>query len=160
MSATPKPALMVATPAYGRDGRKTRAYAQALALTTIALERHGIGMILPRPADGSLVYMNCNQMAAEFLATPATTHIMWIDADLGWRPDDLLRLLSHDVDLVFANCRLKQEEVRLPSALLEGQILARQRDDRELIRMEHGPLGFALMKRAALTAAPEASSVP
>ena len=50
--------------------------------------------------------------AAPFLARPELTHLLWIDADIGWPPDAVLRLLQYDLDLVCGLYRAKAAEVR------------------------------------------------
>ena len=48
----------------------------------------------------SLISRSRNQMVAKFLANPEFTHIMFIDVDLGFIPDDILKLLWHDKDVI------------------------------------------------------------
>ena len=39
-------------------------------------------------------------MVAKFLSKPESTHLMFIDADIGWEPWHLLLLLHHDKDVI------------------------------------------------------------
>ena len=59
-----------------------------------------------------------NIIAAHCLAHAAATHIMWIDADISWQAEDVLRLLAHDVDFVCGLYPIKT----LPAAGLPGPV--------------------------------------
>jgi hypothetical protein len=48
----------------------------------------------------SLVPRGRNQLAALFGASPACSHLLFVDSDMGWRPPDVLRLLAADKDVV------------------------------------------------------------
>jgi hypothetical protein len=48
----------------------------------------------------SLISRARNTLTAKFLANEKTTHLMFVDADIGWEPHHLLLLLSHDVDVI------------------------------------------------------------
>ena len=41
-----------------------------------------------------------NTMVAKFLANPDSTHLMFVDADIGWEPWHLLVMLNRDVDVI------------------------------------------------------------
>jgi len=89
--------LMLATPSY--DARFDLSYVGSL-IRTIAELGHEIDMLWwPRCGD-SLLPASRNAIAAEFLAQPERTHLLWIDSDIAWSPKDIVDLLGHDVDLV------------------------------------------------------------
>jgi hypothetical protein len=48
----------------------------------------------------SLISRARNTLTAKFLATKESTHLVFIDADIGWEPWHLLVLLNHDKDVV------------------------------------------------------------
>jgi hypothetical protein len=136
--------VMIATPAYG--GMVTHHYANALATTTAALADRGVGIILPARQSGSLIQMNRNLLTAELLASPIATHMMWIDADIGWEAEDVLRLLAHDVDVICGLYPMKGTELRFPAGLELPQPVHGP-EGLERVRLTHGPAGFMLVKR-------------
>ena len=73
---------------------------------------HEIGMALDfffRQGD-SLVTRSRNDCVAYFLANPQFTHLFWIDADIGFSPEAVLRLLRYDRDVVGGVYPLKRED--------------------------------------------------
>jgi hypothetical protein len=48
----------------------------------------------------SLISRARNTMVAKFLANPDSTHLMFVDADIGWEPWHLLVMLNRDVDVI------------------------------------------------------------
>jgi hypothetical protein len=90
--------LVIATPCYG--GLVAANYTLALLGTVMRLRpllrRIDVAMI----ANESLVTRARNTLAARFLANPANTHLMFIDADVEWTPDAVLALLAADQDVV------------------------------------------------------------
>ena len=48
----------------------------------------------------SLISRARNQLVAKFMANPEFTHLMFIDADIGFQPNDILKLLWHDKDIM------------------------------------------------------------
>lgn len=90
--------VMIGTPCYG--GMTHAAYTSAFAHTKLELAKRGIPqgeIFLP---NESLIQRARNRIAAEFLAREGFTHLVFIDADLEWKPTDVVRLLSHGVDVV------------------------------------------------------------
>jgi hypothetical protein len=58
----------------------------------------------------SLVTRARNYLVARFLANPHWTHAMWIDADIGFSPEALFRLLLSDHDVACGVYPLKRED--------------------------------------------------
>ena len=48
----------------------------------------------------SLISRARNTLVAKFLQNPDSTHLMFVDADIGWEPWHLLVLLNRDVDVI------------------------------------------------------------
>ena len=71
------------------------------------------------------------------------THMMQIDSDLGWNPEDIVRMLSHDVDFVAGVYPVKQDE---PKFLVNFNSKRRV----GLLGADGTPGGFCLIKREAI----------
>lgn len=95
---TKKPHICVATPCYG--GQVFQNYFLSIISLIYAVERRkdvDISFIV-RGGD-SLITRSRNSIVAEFLSTPKYTHLLWIDADIGFSPDAVYRLLQSDYDI-------------------------------------------------------------
>ena len=60
----------------------------------------GIDWTVETMTNESLISRARNTLTAKFLATPESTHLVFIDADIGWEPWHLLALLNHEKDVI------------------------------------------------------------
>jgi hypothetical protein len=89
--------LVVATPMYG--GQCFGTYASAsIMLNTLCLQQ-GIPCEWIFVFNESLITRARNYLVKRFLETRAT-HLMFIDADIQFRPEDVLRMLQADADVL------------------------------------------------------------
>jgi hypothetical protein len=96
--------LFVGTPCYG--GVVTTRYMQSIC----ALLCHKIPNLhvsIQTVAYESLITRGRNSVVAAFLDLPAETHLMFIDADIGFGVDQVQRMLSFDQDVVAGMYPLK-----------------------------------------------------
>ena len=98
--ATLRPHLIVATPCYG--GNVTNYYAlSAIKLQKACIER-GIELSFRMLGGDALITRARGNLAMEFLAEPSATHLLFIDADIGFRAEQVFALLDADKDVVSA----------------------------------------------------------
>jgi hypothetical protein len=90
------PAIFVATPMYG--GMCIGNYASALMQLPMIISRAGMRMYYTYMMNESLITRARNRIAYDFLATDAT-HLMFIDADIGFNPNDIVEMVKRDVDI-------------------------------------------------------------
>ncbi|MGE3290390.1 MAG: glycosyltransferase family 4 protein [Geminicoccaceae bacterium] len=89
--------VAIATPVYGH--LMHAACTRSLLHTSARLGAAGYGVSWLTNSLSSIRHAR-NQLAALFLEHDETTHIMWVDADLSFPGDAVLRLLAHDVDMI------------------------------------------------------------
>ena len=139
--------LIVATPSY--DGKVVTQFAEGLAELSHALAQRDAGFGFSVISGHSLIGMARNLLAARFLANSDTTHLMWIDADVGFCAQDALRLLGHDLDVVAGLYPLKSFEgpaFSFHPIMTSSTTVWRDRAT-GCIDAEAAPGGFTLVKR-------------
>lgn len=93
-----RPNVIVGTPCYG--GLVTHVYVHSLLKLMAFATARGIQVGLWTAAHDSLVTRSRNGIVAGFLDTPDATHLMFVDADTGFEPEQFGRLLAFDEDVV------------------------------------------------------------
>jgi hypothetical protein len=157
------PYIMVATPCYG--GQSTVAYVNSvLALQQSCLER-GVKINFNFRTGEALITRARADMVGEFLATDAT-HLLFIDSDIGFAPEQVFRLLTFDADVAAAaypfkriewdkvrrgaqDGRIDLEAVGLSYVFYpesKGPMTARN----DFVRVRHAGTGFLMIRRPAL----------
>ena len=90
--------IFVATPCYG--GMVGEPYLKSMTQTSIMFKHNNLNFTLATIANESLVTRGRNTLVAMFLAEPMYTHLMFIDADIGFRPNDLVKMMHRDKEVV------------------------------------------------------------
>lgn len=97
-----KPIVQICTPAFG--GMYYHAYYQSILNALGVLGRAGIPVITSSITNESLVTRARNTLVAMFLSQPKATHLMFIDADIGFKGDYIVKMLwdsmRDDVEIV------------------------------------------------------------
>jgi glycosyltransferase involved in cell wall biosynthesis len=106
MSFPAKPHILVATPCYG--GQVTSLYTLSLLGLQRACAEIGVALSFRLIAGDSLITRARNLAVQQFLATPEATHLLFIDADIGFAPEQALALLAADKDVCGAVYPLKR----------------------------------------------------
>lgn len=91
------PFVVVATPCYG--SLVSTAYMHSVVKLALYASAMRIGLSL-HTAHDSLITRGRNAMVAELLANPHATHLLFIDADIGFEPEMVGRFLAFDEDVV------------------------------------------------------------
>jgi hypothetical protein len=105
MSDAPKPFIYLAVPCYG--GQLNLYFVSSLLRLQEACRERGIGLHVEMMGGEALITRGRSRLAAQFLAHPDATHILYIDADIGFPPETVFRLLDSGKDVVAAVCPLK-----------------------------------------------------
>jgi hypothetical protein len=159
-----KPNLFIATPCFG--GMVTQRYMQS----TFALFQFGNNAGFPVAIEllgyDSLITRSRNTLVAKFLEQPEATHLFFIDADIGFGLEHVVRMLQFDQDVVAGMYPLKLLDwahggmgralrgepietapLRYVGTPCEGE----EREARDgFVTGTYAGTGFMLIKRAAL----------
>jgi hypothetical protein len=140
--------IVVATPAYG--GMLTVNYANSLLRSSALFQSHGLKLNVMFLCNHSLITMARNKIVAEVFKNDNQDwdSIVWIDADISWEPEDLLKLCLHDEDVVAGTYRKKwHHSCHFTVKMIEGKETP---DDRGLIEVEAVGTGFLRVSKKAL----------
>ena len=97
LQANETPCLYILTPCYG--GVCYTSYTRSIMNTVEKLKQYNIDIHVEFCNSDSLVSRARNNLIAKAMSNPKTTHIMFIDADITWNPDDIIKLLISNKDL-------------------------------------------------------------
>jgi hypothetical protein len=169
MAMTQGPKILIATPCYG--GLVTDHFLISLLGLTRLLDKNAIEFDF-RTISDSLITRARNTMASELLHDRSFTHLLFIDADLGFDPAALLRYLAFGKEVVcgvYPLKRLNIAEIRASSATGDAVAEAASylysstislRDDNlpedGFLRAEYAATGFMLIARGVLERMAEA----
>lgn len=132
--------LLIATPCA--LGYLSVPYARSLAPTIAELTRRDVGFQY-LPMEASCIVKARNHAVAVLLADPTFTHLLFLDADMGWDPADApLRMIAADEDVVCGAYPSRGANPRW-TFRADGLVL----NAKGLVPITHAPTGFFLAKR-------------
>lgn len=99
--------VFIATPAY--EGKTHVEFVNSLVPSVVLLRRLGCEVAFGIYANSGSIPRVRNQAVAAFLSG-GYSDLVFIDSDMGWEPNDLVRLLSFDVDVVGAAYPARSDE--------------------------------------------------
>lgn len=97
MTENTKPSLFIATPMYG--GMCSGWYLQSILEMTNILGQAGVVCKYSFMFNESLITRARNALAHQFIKND-TTHLLFIDADIKFRPQDILKMLEADKEII------------------------------------------------------------
>ncbi len=162
--------VFVATPCYG--GQVNERYLTSMVKLGILFKQHGLNFTLSTLANESLVTRARNTLTAMFLAKKDFTHLLFIDADIGFSPKDVIKLLARNKDIVvgaYPKKNINWKSVMIKAKALEKDefleltqsqaeyVLNIKFDQEKTIKLTEGLIsvqdagtGFMLIKRNAI----------
>jgi hypothetical protein len=139
--------VVLATPS--RDGRAYFDYTVSAINTFRACDRAGVKCGILLEMNESLLPAGRNRLVAKFLQQdPAFTHLLFVDDDMSWQPESVLRLLAHGEDFV-AGPYVRRDETPSPRWTCKLE-LEPEIDGRGLTRAFGVGMGFTMISRVAL----------
>ena len=104
----------------------------------------GIEWTVETMTNESLISRARNTLVSKFLVTPESTHLMFIDADIGWEPWHVLVMLNAKKDVIGGLYPMKSLPVKWCVNGLPGFV---EQPDDPLIEVTKTGTGFMLIKR-------------
>jgi len=154
--------LVIGTPMYG--GMCTSEYTQSLLnLSESANKSEGVKLTTIFLGNESLIQRGRNTIAHHFMNIPDATHLLFIDADIKFRVEDVVKMIQADKSLIIGPVALKGyewEEIR-QAAINGEEDIARTGgvfninklpgvdmvDENEPFEIEHGGNAFMMIRR-------------
>jgi hypothetical protein len=93
-----KTRVHICMPCYG--GMLTESTFMSYIKWSNTCRQLGLDWTIETMTNESLISRARNTLVAKFLSNPESTHLMFVDADIGWEPWHLLVLLNRDVDVI------------------------------------------------------------
>lgn len=141
--------IFIATPTY--DSQVSTQYCISINENILNLVSQRINVQFVPHLSSTLLVLARNTLVECFLETKAT-HLMFIDSDLGFQPDAILRLLKADKDIVCGVYPARKEKglfVYNPQRDSYGAFIS-DPEKKHLIKADMTPCGFMLLKREAI----------
>lgn len=137
--------IAIGTPCYGDY---THEYVSSMLATVSDFAKSGLQLSWILKPRCPLVSVARDYIAAIFLSRLELTHLLWVDSDIGFSPQQIGRLLGADKDCIGAGYPLKSLQ-RIPGAgnvhhLREGATVS----DEGICEVEAIGMGFLLVRRA------------
>jgi hypothetical protein len=116
---SPEQFLFIATPCYG--GQVSIFFLRSVLDLQAACAARGVGLHIELLEDDDVIARARSRLAARFLAHPEATHLLFIDADIGFAPNNVFRLMDGGKDVCAAVCPLKSIDwTKVRAAALAG----------------------------------------
>ena len=90
--------IFIATPCYG--GQLGEPYFRSMMRLAILFNKYNIQYTISTLANESLVTRGRNTLTSFFMENKSATHLFFIDADIEFNPEDILRMVAYDKPIV------------------------------------------------------------
>jgi hypothetical protein len=140
--------LFLATPCYG--GMVCQEFMQSVLMTLHKCMINRVGLQVFMIGNESLITRGRNQLVAEFMASDCS-HLMFVDADIEFNANDILKLMSHDKPIVTGAYPLKKEPISYVVNLSDNALRLN-----DLVEVIDAGTGFMMIKREVILKMQEA----
>lgn len=90
--------IFIATPCYG--GQIGEPYFRSMMRFVILCNKYNIQYTVSTLANESLITRGRNTLTSFFMENKAATHLFFIDADIEFNPEDILRMVAYDKPII------------------------------------------------------------
>ena len=140
--------LMVATPCYG--GMVGNGYLQSMLRTSALLLSRGLPHEVVTLPSESVMPRARNALVAVFMAS-AHSHLLFIDADIEWAPDAVLRLIGADKDMICGAYPRKSLPISYAINMKrDAQGRVRRCPDSGAVEIRDAATGFLMIRRTPI----------
>ena len=145
--------VLIATPAYG--GQVYAEFTESLLSTCFTLAALDIQFDV-KFINNQIVTRARNMLCHFFLDDPSFTHMIFIDADIVWKANDVVKLLKSDLDFVigvYPNKKYMWVEDKLtlnPSSVFlkdEDNYTKKETRKEKYVAVKYAATGFTMFKR-------------
>jgi hypothetical protein len=158
-----RPHIHFCTPCYG--GQVTEPYFSSFIRLQALLTHHQINFSLSTVTTESLITRGRNTLVAFFMANPDATHLMFIDADIRFDAESVLKLLRADKDVIAGVypkkglnwARIKEnapksspENLKLYGSQYAVNVLPEANPQGDLLEVRDVGTGFLMIKKTAI----------
>lgn len=130
-------------PMYG--GQCSEVTFMSMIKFIILAQRLGLNYSIDTMVNESLITRGRNNLVAKMLNNKAATHLMFIDSDIHFEPEAILRLLAHDVDFCGAIYPMKTIPAKYVVNVVPNPVVAG-----DLVEVGTLGTGFMLVKRKVI----------
>jgi hypothetical protein len=128
------------TPCYGGNIMEP-CFGSYMRFAMLAM-KYGINFSVDTMVNESLIPRGRNNLVSKFLANSKATHLMWIDADIKWDAESVLRMVLYEAGVVCGLYPMKGLPIRYVINSLPGG-----RRVGSLLEVSTSGTGFMLIKR-------------
>jgi hypothetical protein len=166
MSSGGKPQVMIGTPCFG--GQVSWLYTVSLLRLQSAFLQRGWSLGFLLQAGDALVTRARQTIVCHFLNHPDATHLLFVDADIGFQPEQVTRLVEFDKDMTAGVYPVKQINWDLMPAVMQAgrtplesatlSYVVESDTSKEIevrdgfVKSRYAGTGFLMIRRAALEA--------
>jgi len=133
--------IHICLPCYG--GQLTESTFMSFIKWSNTAHQLGLNWTLETLTNESLVTRARNTLVAKFLAKSESTHMFFVDADIGWEPWHLIALIMRDKDVIGGLYPMKT----LPIKWVVNGLPGAESVDDGLLEVTKTGTGFMLIKR-------------
>jgi len=139
-----KPSIMIATPMFG--GKCHAGYMASVLSLCLELQKRGWNFYFHYISNESLITRARNNIANFFLSTEMS-HLFFVDADIVFNPQDVIKMIEEDKDILCGAYPFKDMSNQYVFNVAENQQKSFNPGDSELKEIIHGGTGYMLIKR-------------
>jgi hypothetical protein len=139
------PKIFLATPCYG--GMVCQEFMQSVLTTLHACMVNGVGLQVFMVGNESLIPRGRNQIVSEFMCSDCS-HLFFVDADIQFNAQDVLKLINHDKDVVVGAYPLKSDPIRY---FINWKYKESEADEKSTLReVTDAGTGFMMIKKEVI----------